>query len=517
MSSNKYDVIVIGAGPNGLLAASYLQNAGSKVLLCERRHETGGGLNTDEYFGFRLNLHAIYHLMAEKMPALNDLKLADRGVRYIFPHVIAAFPFKDGKSLIVTRDPKETAKSIAQFSKEDAEAYLEMWDEFQPMLDDYLIPMTYEPPKPALEQLTEFREKDEVGEKLAEISEMDFIEVLDHYGFKHPKVRMALLSFPAMWGVHLEDPLGFLFPLYLGRMCDAAFVKGGSHRLSSAIFRTFVRAGGTVVDENEVVKILMEKGIAVGVRLKDGSEYRADAIISTLNPVQTFKQLLTKEEVPELLSQSIDKWQWEERSLFGVHLGVEGDVNYKTSDVDPRINEAMTVFIGIETEQELLEHLDRVDAGKTNGPEWLHIAIPSIFDKTMAPKGHHVIRAEASVAYDPNWRSRTKEFGDQCIDLIRQYAQLGNIVLRREVSPVDIEQKITTMTRGSYKHGAYSTLQLGYLRPNDMCSRSETPIEGLYLGGASLYPGGMILGGPGFLAAEAVGEYLEKPIKTSCR
>ncbi|MBW2225069.1 MAG: NAD(P)-binding protein [Deltaproteobacteria bacterium] len=70
---NAYDAIIIGAGPNGLLAGAYLAKAGHKVLLCERRHETGGGLNTEEYFGFRLNLHAIYHMMAEKMPAYRDL------------------------------------------------------------------------------------------------------------------------------------------------------------------------------------------------------------------------------------------------------------------------------------------------------------------------------------------------------------------------------------------------------------------------------------------------------------
>ncbi len=279
-TETNYDAIVIGAGPNGLIAASYLQKAGNKVLLCERRHETGGGLNTDEYFGFRLNLHAVYHLMAEKMPAFKDLELSDLGVRYLYPHVIAAFPFKDGSSLIFTRDPKETAESIAQFSQEDADAYLRMWEAFQPMLDDYLIPMTYELPKPALDQLTEFNET-EVGEALHEISEMDFIELIDFYGFTHPRVRMALLSFPAMWGINLNDPLGFLYPIYLGRMMKAAFVKGGSHRLSSAIFRSFIGAGGEIVDANEVVKILMEEGEAVGVQLADGCQFHADAVTLT--------------------------------------------------------------------------------------------------------------------------------------------------------------------------------------------------------------------------------------------
>ena len=410
-TDTNYDAIVVGAGPNGLIAAAYLQKAGNKVLLCERRHETGGGLNTDEYFGFRFNLHAIYHLMAEKMPAHKDLDLESLGLRYLYPHVVAAFPFKDGSSLVFTRDVRETAESIAQFSQEDADAYLTMWDAFQPMLDDYLIPMTYELPKPALDQLSEFGET-EVGRQLAEISEMDFIELLDFYGFTHPRVRMALLSFPAMWGIHLHDPLGFLFPLYLGRMMDAAFVKGGSHRLSSAIFRSFVGAGGTVLDENEVVKFLVEDEAVCGVRLADGREFRADAVISTLNPVQTFEQLLTPEEVPPLLAKSVEKWEWEERSLFGVHLGIDGDVEYHLGAGDPRINKAMTVFIGLETEDELLDHLARVDAGTTDGPEWLRIALPSAFDATMAPKDHTVLRAEAIVAYDPQWRARTREFGD---------------------------------------------------------------------------------------------------------
>jgi len=82
-TNGRYDAIVIGGGPNGLICAAYLARAGHSVLLLERRHETGGGLNTDEYHGFRLNLHATYHMMAERMPAHHDLDLAGLGVRYL--------------------------------------------------------------------------------------------------------------------------------------------------------------------------------------------------------------------------------------------------------------------------------------------------------------------------------------------------------------------------------------------------------------------------------------------------
>jgi phytoene dehydrogenase-like protein len=515
MSSERYDAIVIGGGPNGLLCGAYLARAGNKVALVERRHETGGGLNTDEYFGWRLNLHAVYHMMSDVMPAATDLELAELGVRYLYPHVVAAFPFRDGRSLVFTRDHEETLRSIESFSAHDAECFRNMWSEFQPMLDQYLVPLTYEPPEPALDQMVSFGDT-EVGQRLAEISEHSFVELLDEYGFEDPHVRMALLSFPAMWGLHLGDPLGFLFPLYLCRMLAAGLVKGGSHRLSSAIYRSFLGHGGRVIDETEVRRIVVEDGNACAVVTDDGERIEGRAVVSTLNPEQTFLQLVDDDGLPDDLRQATEGWEWEERSMFGLHLGlrggVHGGVRFKADD--PRVGEAMIVFCGLETEEELHAHLERIDAGDEAAPEWLHVTNLSRFDGTMAPKGHELLRAEAVVRYGPRWRSEGKAYADGCLSLLGEFAELGDEAFRRFTTPLDIEAKLTTMTCGSIKHGAYTPLQMGYLRPNDLCSRSETPISGLFVGGASMYPGGMILGGSGFLAARAVGEALGTPVRS---
>jgi phytoene dehydrogenase-like protein len=506
MSTEHYDAIVIGGGPNGLTCGAYLAKAGKRVLLIERRHETGGGLNTDEYHGWRLNLHAVYHMMSEVMPAWRDLGLADLGVRYLYPHVVAAFPFRDGSSLVFTRDLQENLASIAAISPDDADAFERMWNDFQPMLEQFLVPMTYELPMPALDQMVEFGET-EVGQRLADISELTFIEMIDEYGFGDPRVRMALLAFPAMWGLHLDEPLGFLFPLYVGRMLEAALVKGGSHRLSSAIYRSFVSSGGRVLDSSEVTRIVMEGDRAVAVEVDDGRRFEADAIVSTLNPEQTFVQLIDDDALPQDLSDAVSNWEWESRSMFGLHLGVEGGVSFTAED--PRVAEAMIVFCGIETDDELIDHLEQIDAGEIGRCDWVHLTNFSRFDATMAPPGHELLRIEAVVKYDPSWVTEGKAFADDCLRLVGEFAALGDVAFRRHTTPVDIEQKLTTMKQGSIKHGAYSTLQLGYLRPNDLCSHSATPIPGLFIGGASLYPGGMVLGGPGYIAAQVVGEQLD--------
>ena len=147
----EYDVIIVGAGPNGLTAGAYLAKAGARVLILERMHVTGGGLLTEEFSGFRFNLHATYLLMMDVMPPYIDLELEAHGCGYIQPDAPLSLLTRDGEALTLYRDIERSAKSIERFSAKDAARYREVMSEWKRLVDECLIPATYTLPVPSLD------------------------------------------------------------------------------------------------------------------------------------------------------------------------------------------------------------------------------------------------------------------------------------------------------------------------------------------------------------------------------
>lgn len=503
MTVRHFDVAVIGAGPNGLICGAYLARCGLKVALLEKRHETGGGLETLELGGFRYNLHAIYHMMALQMPCYRDFNLDKRGVKYIFPDVQCAVINDQGPPLLLYRDGNKTADYLAaNFSSEDGDAYRKMYADFKEFSEKILIPLTYIPPVPFVEQtLILNNAKDDVGKRYNEIADMTPIDIISSYGFQEP-VKASLLNLFTMWGMSPYE-LGFLFPLYVYRMTDAALVCGGSHRLSSALYRTFVESGGTVLDRAEVVRVLVKNGGVEGVVTADGTEISAKAIISTCDPRQNFLEFIEARDLPTELVESAKKWEWEKSTFFGVHLALRSAPVYsQVADA----NRALTTFFNITDTATLLEHLGSTEQGGLPARPMGHATCPSLFDPIQAPEGYHTGRWECLVPFDADWETKTEDYTRACLEEWKRYAPNIEPLEVLSYPPSYIEMKNKSMVRGSFKHGAYIPLQMGYLRPNDLCSRNSTPVERFYVAGASSYPGGMILGGGGYLAANAIAD-----------
>lgn len=516
---NIYDVIIVGAGPNGLCCGAYLAKAGAKVLVLEKKWETGGGLATEDYQSpFRFNLHAIYMMMAELMPAYEDLDLPDNNLDFLRPEVQMAFHYKDEKALVFYTDLEKTIASINQFSEADGQAFKKMYTEFKKVADEILIPATYVPPIPGFENLMLLNQT-ELGRRCVEISEETPEGILDMYGFENPKVRGALLYITTMWGLDPDSTsVGYLIPLYVYRMLNTAIVRGGSHTLSSAIHNAFKRHHGKVLEWADVQEILVEDGKAVGVRCADGREFLGKAVVSTLNPEQTFVKCLENKGIDEDLVAGAKNWRWEHRSFFTAHWGIKGAVpKFKAAAFNPDVNDALIHVFGYETEADVKNHISKVTEGDLVEPAG-HFTCTTHFDPLQASQGPvgplNTLRFEAWASYEINgeeWDSIKNDYNEKCYALVKDYATNMNeakLLFKFAYSPLDIERRLVTMTKGSFKHGEYNALQMGYLRPNEDCSRHRTPVSGLYMGGASSYPGGMILLASGYLAAKVVAEDL---------
>jgi phytoene dehydrogenase-like protein len=526
----EYDVIVIGAGHNGLTAAAYLAKAGAKVLVLEKRYETGGAAFTEDFDSpCRYNVHATYMMMAELMPIHKDFVELAQNVTYIRPEVQNAFIFDDGKALVFYTDLNKTLKSIEKISKEDVPAFQKMYNDVKLLFDEIILPQTYVPPTPILDLASELQ-KTKLGKRLLEISELSPKELVESYEFKDPRVNATILYLSTMWVIDPEAKgIGYLVPLYIYRMMNAALIRGGTHALSSALQGIISSSGGLILENVSIEKILVEGGLAKGVKLSTGEEFYGKAIISTLNPQQTFLEYIDRTEVPDDLAKSAEKWTFEEWSLFTSHYSIKPEpLKYKAAKFNEDVDKALIVVIGYESPEDITKHIEETKGGKVPDKIAGHITCTTQFDPLQgapslkdpytrkATPPLHVLRWECWAPYElngeaQNWDKAKFDYARRFYEGIMEYvanADKIKIVETYAESPLDTERRFRTMKRGGIKHGAYSVFQMGVYRPNDLCSRYRTPIKGLYVGGASVYPGGMITAGPGYNVANTVADEL---------
>jgi len=517
----KYDVIIIGGGPNGLTAGAYLAKAGEKVLIVDRRGELGGGLATEEATtcgGFIHNVHAVYFMMVDYAPAYKDLKLEELyGLKHVYPEIQFAMPFKDGESLCIYNDVDKTVESISRFSKKDGNSYREFYAEAKNLVEEFIAPATYVQPTPALEQLTTLG-KTAVGPKMMEYTEKSPKDII--YGlFENERVRALMLYVTCMWGLDPEqEGIGYLVPLYLNRASNYRICVNGSHYLAQTINKAFLENGGHVYSPRRIEKIIVKDGKATGVELEKGLIIEASkAVLSTLDTHQTFLKYVGEEELDKEFVESTKVWKWEHWSLLGIHLALDKPPRFKAAEKNPEIDKGLVYVLGYETPDDFLNHYKDIEAGKIEGKFGYNCCFPSVHDPNQAPPGRATGLLSMMAPYDlvnggvERWSDYMfrQEQAERCIALLREYAPniTNDAIVGTYVStPADVENKYLDMVNGSIKQGQYHPLQMGYMRPNEHCSTHRSPIKNLYMGGACTYPGGTVLLGSGYLAAEAIVE-----------
>jgi len=514
-----YDGIIIGAGPNGLTVGAYLAKAGLKILVLEKRFEMGGGLATERITipDFLHDVHAIYHMMVEYAPPLRDLRLEeDYDLRWVYPDLQVVMPFSDGKHLALYSDPERSYESIKKFSTKDAEAFRDFAKWSQEAVDLFLAPASYVNPLPSLDQAA-MLEENPITRRADELTGFTPKQIVDDM-FENERVRALFLYLACMWGMDYDlEGLGYLVPLMINRGWHFQLCRGGSHHLAHLMSKFIYQSGGMVLTNQQVKRLVVEEGEAKGVELEDGTVIKANKFVcSSLNPHQTFLELVGEEHLDEDFVTRVDEWNYSDWSFFTLHLALYEAPRFRIAESDPSLNNSLIYVLGYESEDDLVNHFEAIRRGELIGGGF-NSCFPSIHDPIRAPSGRHVGLISQEAPYDLKdggpeaWYRVRREHAERCKEVLRRYAPNmtdENIIWDYIGSPLDTENKFADMKQGCFKQGAYLPLQMGYFRPNEYCCQHSTEIERLYICGACTHSGGMITFGPGYCATDKIAEDL---------
>jgi phytoene dehydrogenase-like protein len=482
---NSYDAVIIGGGHNGLVCAAYLTRAGRKVLVLERRPMVGGCAVTEELWpGYRVSV-ASYLVSLLKDEIVRDLELKKFGY-HVYPKDPPFFtPFPDGRCLFMWQDLDRTVAEIARFSKRDAEAY--------PRYDEHL------------EGLAQKIDAMLLGEPPEDVSALD--EVLDSSAeafldrwFESDEIKVTLATdgviganggprTPGTAYVLLHHCMG----MAAGRRALWGYVRGGMGALSEAIAASARAFGAEIRTEAGVASVLMKDSEARGVVLANGDEIRAQVVVSNLDPIATYRLL------PAEFGAAVEGYECTGPSMK-INLALSGLPEFTAYPETPGPHHRATIHLCPS-----IDYVERAwadaQAGRPSENPMLEIGIPSMYDPTLAPAGHHVMSVFLQYTpYAADWERLREPYSERVIDLIGQYApNIRDVILAKQVlAPPDLEKRFG-ITGGNIFHGELVRKQLFAKRPG-----YRTAVAGLFLCGSGTHPGGGVMGASGHNAAREI-------------
>lgn len=520
----QYDIIIIGAGHNGLVTAAYLAKSGRKVLVIEKRPVVGGAAATEEVFpGFKFNTGA-HDAGLFRPEIVSQLHLEKHGLRLIKPKAAVFAPQLEGIPLTLWQDPQLNIAEIAKRSQSDAEhypAFLEKIDNLAAVLKEILL---LKPPDlanfspialmPWLQVALKVRN---MGERemmdLLRILPMTVKEFLDEW-FKSDLLKGVLGTSGIIGGMPGPQAAGttFLFLYHhLGRDnsgdMSSQFVSGGIGCLSEALASAARGYGAEIVTGIGVSRISLNEyqDTATGVVLDDGQEIGAAAVVSNADPRRTYFELVGADVFPPKIVRSVRNIRYQGMTAK-VNLALNGLPTFtEADDLDQ-----LTGHILISPSLDYLERAwDDAKYGRISKKPFLDVVIPSLTDNSLAPSGSHVMSITMQYApyhlRDSDWEAERERLGDKIVATLAKYApDLPELIRHRQViTPLDWEQEYG-LTEGQIFHGKMGLDQMLFMRPFPGYAQYQTPIRNLFLCGAGTHPGGGVTGAPGYNAAKAV-------------
>jgi phytoene dehydrogenase-like protein len=526
MRANAYDAIVIGGGHNGLVAGAYLARAGKRTVVLERRHVVGGAAVTEQPWGPDYRVTMLSYVVSLLPAAIRrDLRLDRFGYR-VHPQGPYFVPYPDGRSLQLPDDPARRRQEIAKFSDKDAQAY-EQWDEWLHGLAAVLAPLLEAvPPKLGSRRPVDLRDQLALLWRLrstlsvrgvADVTRLFSMSIADLVAdfFESPEMHgvLSVSGVIGTWAGPRSPGTAFVMAHHkIGDAGDGAlgswgFPEGGMGGLTTAMAAAARSFGAEIRTEAPVERITVRDGRVGGVVLDDGEELTAPIVVTTVHPKLAFLHLLDRRDLPADFVEDIERWNTRSGTVK-INLAVDRLPEFTARPgFDPEVHGGTIV---------LARSLDEVEgafqdavAGRPADRPFADICIPSVFDRTLAPEGHHVVSmftqwVPAEWADSPHVADLDR-YADAVVATMEEVAPgfTDSIRHRTVIGPYEMEHTYG-LVGGNIFHGELSPSQLFHMRPAPGWADFRTPIAGLYQAGSATHGGGGVSGIPALNAVRKI-------------
>lgn len=512
------DAVIVGAGPNGLVAANYLADAGWSVVVLEAGGEPGGAVRTGELTipGFRHDLFSAFYPLAKASPAIRNLQLEEYGLRWRHPPLVLAHPLHDGRCASVSLNIDTTAATLDAFSAGDGDAWrrmMEGWDRVsEPLVSALMSPF------PPVHQ---------AGRLAARLGPAGMLRLARHALL--PVRRMTEELFHGegagllLGGSALHTDLspeaggsgfyGWLLAC-LGQDIGFPVPEGGAGSLTAALVNRLRAKGGEVVCRSRVDKVVIRGGRAVAVQVRGGGTVDAGrAVLAAVNAEMLFLDLVGEAHLPPGVLNDLRRFQWD-TSTVKVDWALRRAVPWSS----PEAADAGTVHVADDFNN-FTEFTAHLAMGLLPARPFLLFGQQSRADPSRSPTGTetawaytHVPRrllGDGAGEIDIDGGTDESQWLPRFVDRIEQRIEAlapgfrDAILGRHCFSPSNMESENLNLNLGAINGGTSQLHQQLVFRPVPGGGRPETPVAGLYLASSSAHPGGGVHGAAGANAARA--------------
>lgn len=508
------DAVVIGAGPNGLVAANVLADAGWQVTVCEEQPGPGGGVRSGPgpADGFVYDHCSAFYPLAAASRVIQALELERYGLRWSHARQVLAHPLPDGRAAVLSRDVARTASGLEALGGGDGAAWrwlYGLWERLGPQLLDALF-VPFPPVRPGLRLAAKLR-----GLGMLRFARFGVLPVRRLVEEEFTGPGSLLLAGSALHADLMPESAGsamygWLLAM-LGHQHGWPVPEGGAGQLTAALVRRLAERGGTVRCGDGVRQVIVRNGRAVAVRTASGQEIAARrAVLAAMAATRLYGGLVSWDHLPPRLRDDMRRFQWD-YSTFKVDWALRQPVPWQAADVAG----AGTVHVAASLD-EMTEYSAQISMGRVPAHPFVLAGQMTSADPRRSPAGTaalwaytHVpqrVRGDAGGDLTGSWDEKEREtFADRIEAQIARFAPGWQdlVVARRITAPRQFEASNANLVGGALNGGTTAVHQQLVFRPTPGLGRPETPIAGLYLASSSAHPGGGVHGACGANAARA--------------